>query len=408
MNSDPRHRAQFRQLWIDKVRDQLDKASTSRQLDYGIKFAALALLTGIDRERIPALPPEELAIQLQQHDLVDPLPVVAMRALKTRGYPQRELTIAKDWLACHVRVGAALTWSSVNILRSPDTQIMLLDDRTGTEVAHSKNGAITAAELQHLPHNPCLIEFYRPIEIAEFVKRGVRVRAVGFQAIGDTDAPAAAVCFYLDYWDSSSRTGARWPATIDIWFGGFNVVNIDEAARIQIGFPGGSVVEAAITEVCKQVARNLWDFVTSRSIRYEQVRCRPVRRSAHHVGAKRDPENHSDLERQVTLLFLSRDSISPGLENGDSRVERRPWDHRIEIPGTFHEYVYCAKCGDLHRHDLLGQGCRKCGEIVGPRANLRVEKYWHSPYVKGPESAPLKDVVRELRHGKRRRDQTEE
>ncbi len=402
MQSDPRHRAQFRQLWIDKVRDALDRTEMVLTFDHIAKVQALSVLTGSTAGRVSALSPEALQVELENHGLAAPLPVCAMRALRARGYPQRELTQSEDWPHCHVHVGAALQWCGGDILYNPETQIMLLDDRTATAVAHSKNEPITAAELQHLPHNPCLIEFYRPIEIAETVKRGVRVRAVGFQALGDAEALAAVACFYLDYWEPAQWGIPRRPATIALWYGGFEIGFFDEAANTQIGIPFGTAVPANIMDICRRVARNLWDFVTSRSIRYEHVQRKRIRRSGNQDAAKPVAETPAYLDREVTFLFLSRDCNSAEPEDNRSRAIPRPWDHRIEIPGTFHEYVYCAKCGDLHRHDLLGQSCRKCGEIVGPRANLRVEKYWHSPYVKGPEGTPLKDVVRDVHRRKRK------
>jgi hypothetical protein len=157
-------------------------------------------------------------------------------------------------------------------------------------------------------------------------------------------------------------------------------------------------LEATINGACIRIARNLWDFVTSRSICYEHVQRKPHRLSGKTTGRISDRQSNSD--RHVSLLFISRDSKSPANDNTAHRPPLRPWDHQIEVPGTFHEFVYCAKCGDLHRHDLLGQACRKCGEVVGPRINLRVEKYWHSPYVKGPEGTSLKNVVRDVRYRK--------
>lgn len=398
MNADSRHRAQFRQLWIDKVRDQLEMAGNARQLEFAVRITALAALSGVDGNRINKLPPEVIAMELKNYGMVGSLQDIAIRSLKARGYPERELTVADDWESCQVRVGAALNWSCANLLRSPETQIMLLDDRTATAVAHSKNVPITAAELQHLPHNPCLIEFYRPIEIAETVKRGVRVRAVGFHSVGEADAPASVMCFYLDYWEPSSKGGGRWPATIAFWFGGIHAMNVDNAARVQIGFQRGSAIEGAIIDSCKYVARNLWDFVTSRSIRYEQVERKPIRRNS---DQSQSNPGAATLDRQVSFLYLSRDCHTTEPNGSQVRGPVRPWDHRIEVPGTFHEFVYCAKCGDLHRHDLLGQNCRHCGEVVGPRINVRVEKYWHSPHVKGPEGTPLQEVVRDLHRRKK-------
>ena len=245
------------------------------------------------------------------HDLVDPLPAVVLRTLKARGYPQRELGIPQDWPACEAKVCGALNWCAFDILRSPRARVMLLDDRTAKAVADSNNDDITAAELQHLPHNPCLIEFYRPIEIAEKIKGGVRLRGIGFEAIGDADVPAAVVGFYLDYWESQRQTKARWPATIGIWFGGFNVVTVDGAVRRQIGFEAGSDVEVGITEVCKRVARNLWDFITSRSISYETIKRRQARFTR--------LENGRSTRRASTLPGLRSLPALPGAREQNDR-----------------------------------------------------------------------------------------
>ena len=211
MISDPRHRAHHHQLWIDKVRAELDDAISPAEFEWNLKIDALhTLLGGIDiaaRDRLFNRPRDQLALAFSQYGLADPLRVAALKTLKAKGYPQRGLT-ADDWPACEAKVGYALSWCAYDILRSSQTRIMLLDDRTAKAVADSKNEPITAAELQHLPHNPCLIEFYRPIEIAEKIKRDVRLCAVGFESIGDPETPAAVVSFYLDYWVSSKGHGS--------------------------------------------------------------------------------------------------------------------------------------------------------------------------------------------------------
>src|SRR5579863_3441989 len=111
MNSDPRHRAHHHQLWIDKVRAEMDSFCSPAQLDQSYKMQALAILLGwglndASIKRVCALPRNQLAFEFVKHDLVDPLPAVALRALKARGYPQRELT-PTDWPACEAKVGYA-------------------------------------------------------------------------------------------------------------------------------------------------------------------------------------------------------------------------------------------------------------------------------------------------------------
>ena len=46
MNSDPRHRAQYHQLWIDKVRAELDSFCSPALLDQSLKMQALTILLG--------------------------------------------------------------------------------------------------------------------------------------------------------------------------------------------------------------------------------------------------------------------------------------------------------------------------------------------------------------------------
>jgi hypothetical protein len=268
-------------------------------------------------------------------------------------------------------------------------------------VADSSNDQITAAELQHLPHNPCLIEFYRPIEIVGDIKHGVRVRAVGFKSLGDAAAPAAVVCFYLDYWQPAPQSGARLPTSLGFWYGGCTCATMDNAARIQMGLGSDPVLEQKISDECKRIARNLWDFVTSRSINYDRIKRKPAR----HLPDRERPQHtqglRSQLDREVFHLYLTREMSRA--EGEHSRQLPPPWGYRVEVLGKFHHLVYCGKCGDLHRHDLLGTPCRKCGEIVGPRANVRIEKSWHHPYFVGPEGAPVKEVVRDVHRRKVRR-----
>ena len=199
---DPHHRAKQHQLWIDRVRDELRKTPLMAELDRSTRSEMLLRMTRWDPRRVLALSPAELKIAFAEYDLVDPPPVVALRALVSKGYPHRKLAFA-DYAPCDPKVQGALHWCNFQILGGPETLVMLLDDRTAKAVAASKNEPFTAAELQQLPHNPCLIEFYRPIEIAETIKRGVRLRAhVGFTSIGTIEAPAAVVSFFLDYWES--------------------------------------------------------------------------------------------------------------------------------------------------------------------------------------------------------------
>lgn len=142
---------------------------------------------------------------------------------------------------------------------------------------------------------------------------------------------------------------------------------------------------------------NLWDFVTSRNVTYRYCHRKPGRvrflegRYQHAQGAA------CVAPRRVVVLGLSREvQVSEPDEQSQGEAGTRLVD-RVFVPGCFHRWVYCGTCGDVHRHDLIGQNCRKCGSKVGPRANIRVEKYWHAPHWKGPEDAPVANVVRVLK-----------
>ena len=342
MNTDPLHRAKFRQLWIDRVRTGLEEAA---DFERTAKMQALNHMTGSTAagfQRICMLPPELLAVKFMRHGLADPLPSVALRTLKAHGLPERELTI-DDWSACEPHVSGALNWCAFNILRSSRTQIMLLDDRTAKAVADSDNEPITAAELQALPHNPCLIEFYRPIEIAETLKRGIRLRAVGFESIGDPEFPVAVVGFYLDSWEPVYSQGKRWPATFGIWFGGFTVVTIDRVARTQIGIAEpGSAIEEAFTEKCLRVARNLWDFITMRSVNYDRIkRVKRKPGKSPPLAATKRPQHTPGLQtqfgREILHIYLSHEI--KGVKKQDCPPRSPGLGSRVEVPGRFCQFA---------------------------------------------------------------------
>ncbi|MBI3861103.1 MAG: hypothetical protein HY290_04325 [Planctomycetia bacterium] len=142
MISDPRHRAQYRQLWIDKVRDEMDKCFSPADFERMVKIETLARLSGPNAslERIRALSLERLGIEFMTHDLVDPLPAVVLRTLKARGYPQRELGIPEDWPACEAKVCGALNWCAFDILRNPASKEGAFVCGTNAPKSHDTRG----------------------------------------------------------------------------------------------------------------------------------------------------------------------------------------------------------------------------------------------------------------------------
>ena len=82
MISDPRHRIQYRQLWIDKVRGEIDKMVTPDELDHNVRMQVLASRMRASPEQVMQLSPAEFAIECMNHDLVDSLPVRAPRSAR--------------------------------------------------------------------------------------------------------------------------------------------------------------------------------------------------------------------------------------------------------------------------------------------------------------------------------------
>lgn len=117
MNSDPRHRVEFHQLWIDKIRDGLDKGSSpekfARNYERKLRTQVLATLARTSIQRVRSLTPQELAIEYQNHNLTGPITAIGLQAVKSRGYPERQLVPADDWLPCQFQINAVMTWCSV-------------------------------------------------------------------------------------------------------------------------------------------------------------------------------------------------------------------------------------------------------------------------------------------------------
>lgn len=386
------HKAKHRQLWIDRVRDEVCAKLSLEDIEFGLKAQAMSELRGkghiANIRAVRHMSQAEFRAECARFGLHGDLRAAAVRRMKEDGWPQAQPT-----------VDCALSWAALSVLLK-QSQIMMLDDRTAQAVVNSSNEAITAAELQFLPHNPCVVEFAKPIELCAKIKAGVRARAIGFCAGGDAEDRYAVAVWYLDYWvPLPLPMGARIPALWCCWFSrGIQRPTLDEAAAKSLGITVGSPLCEKISAACQVAARNLWDFLTMRSLRYDRIKRKaavyPANRPQHTQGL------FSQVDREVFRLYLDREIAMS--EKSDGKPHPPQWGYRVEVPGKFHQWVYCATCGDVHRHDLLGEPCRKCQTVVGPRANVRVEKYWHPPYLVGPEHTPIKDVVRTVHRKKER------
>lgn len=138
-----------------------------------------------------------------------------------------------------------------------------------------------------------------------------------------------------------------------------------------------------IEEVYLDALGKLWDYLTSRNA--ERSEHKRASGCVHRIRDKVKPEDKGRLSRPVSVarrvIYFHHIEVAgkPSFTNGSGHGLQ----YKVLVPGTFHRWVYCAKCSDVHRNDLLGQPCRKCGEVVGPQENVRVEKYWHGPHYRG-------------------------
>lgn len=390
------HRAKHRQLWIDRLREDffaktagdMDAPQFLAEMEIGSKLSAICDALGEPSKMLAIVKAGRQEEYLRQHGLSHtPIITAAIEVLAYNGWP-----------AARNLVDNALGWCGYNLALSPATRLMTLDSRTGQAVVDSTNEPITAAELQHLPYPRTFVEFSQPVELCESIRHGVRARGIGLSNYEADGHLAAIVTWYLDYWVALPMSSGRFPACLHVFFGGgITRPTMDDAAAKAIGITVGSPLCERIVDRSKMAARNLLDFLTMRTLNYERIKRKaavyPVPKPQHTQGLM------SSLDREVFHLYLAKTLGISEVPDGQKHTPQ--WGYRIEVPGKFHQLIYCAKCGDLHRHDLIGQPCRKCSDVVGPRQNLRVEKSWHPPYVVGPEHTPLKETVYDV---KRKRD----
>ena len=224
-------------------------------------------------------------------------------------------------------------------------------------------------DLWHVPFPRTWWEFSKPVEIG-----GV---------------PIIAAMFYTDFSNGLAVAGLIERISAR----GFNLHGAFEYGIEDDNSMGGTHFEEDAEH--KRAIARLWDYITSRNLSYEIVNRKRSRikllesKYTHKQGKK-------SVVRQVFDLSVNRTIPLPADPAERERFGGVDWSNRIYIPGAFHRWVYCEKCGRLHRHDLIGQPCRNCGEVVGSRKNIRVEKYWHAPHWKGREAAPAKEVIRHV------------
>lgn len=259
-------------------------------------------------------------------------------------------------------------------------EVMVSDWRLIDAVLNSKRRReYETLDLWHVPFPRCWWEFSKPVEIA-----GIKTHAVAFFADPENGISCAALL---------QKSPVNWNERGFTCYLGQYIYGL--CGGVRTSSVEGTYKIADENKYLSAIGR-LWDFVTSRNLDYELVK-----RKRSRVSYLEKQYTHSQgknaVVRQVFTLGMNRTIKLP--EDPEMRGGQKgsDWGHQIYVPGAFHRWVYCDNCGDVHRHDLIGQPCRDCGKEVGPRKNIRVEKYWHAPHFKGPKDAPVKPAIRQVK-----------
>lgn len=303
-----------------------------------------------------------------------------------------------------------------------DTNIMLLDRGTMQDIINSKQGQqISCNDMEHLPFDKFYIEFDQPVQIVD------KFQAVAMGIQTHHNQQSYTIVFYSDepggLWAANTQTsnGAKKQMVtqkppvkappykemlmMHMCRGGDYINNqnkqvgeyvgshIPEYYQVMInGVPVTNGKQGTtITQELLRITRNVWDFVTCRNINYQ-----PRKRSA----LKTNQRQHKHLQGKQAALprdyrLIKVDRQETNYDQGTGKQTQLA--HLVKIPGHFRKLIYCKQCNDLHRHDLIGKPCRDCEQIVGPIANINVIKTWVTPHWKGPEDAPIQELVREIR-----------
>ena len=256
------------------------------------------------------------------------------------------------------------------LIFGPKPAELVVSERTTVEsVLASKRDQSRPMDLWHTPFEQVWWEFSSPVTIGS-----VPCRAVVFYASKEKNCTFGAIL---------NKSGIAYRA-----------FSWGETRGVVTG-----CVDAPFGRGREQVYMDalglLWDYLTSRNV--EQSNHKRTSGCLHRIkdkGKKHPGPNKAGVPVARHLIYFHHiePAGKPSMVNGSHHGLM----YKVLVPGTFHRWVYCAKCSDVHRNDLLGQPCRQCGEVVGPVENVRVEKYWHSPHYKGPDDAETRDHVRVL------------
>lgn len=373
-NHDFRHRAEMGQLWYDSLRQSMTlnfvDADVRRVAIFDLATRSAGDVRDIKEKLADAMGfPNEREIERLNRTL----PVGISRdlsisdALSDAVAEGRKLDVPADILGEYVRYAHCVQVSDI-VVNSHPSELLVSDHKLIESILKSSRGQHDPMDLSKAPFSRCWWEFSKPVHVG-----GVDVRACVFASNPSLEIAVGGLI---------AKAGNPYKAYVWGFCHGISTGCCDLPFRID-----------REKEYAEALGR-LWDFVTCRNISYEVVRRRSGRLKVLDGRYSHQQGKNSIAIRQVVILGVNRVVKISDPDDEHKPGPQHEWAFRSLVPGAFHRWVYCQKCGDVHRHDLIGCPCRKCGEVVGPRANLRIEKYWHEPYYRGPVDATIKETVR--------------
>ena len=370
-----RHRAEMGQLWYDELRGTFGQNASKSTLREVAIYDLTTRLAGDVRDIKDKMADVE---QMPSTDWLDrknaqlPAPITLqgsqVETMTDAARRARQENITPEILGEYARYAQCACVFDI-LQNSSPAELLVSDRKLIEQILASKRGNFDAVDLTYSPFPRCWWEFSRPVQIAT-----VQVYGAFFGSYPELKTAIGGLVTKVRDFYSAFTWGQTW---------GISTGCADLPFRVE----DEAIFQGALGR--------LWDFVTCRNISYERIRRRSGVKKHTEARYRHNQGQNNTAVREVIILDMDR-SIQIKDNTDNSPGTQHQWAFRSLIPGAFHRWVYCETCGDVHRHDLLGQACRKCGEIVGPRANLRIEKYWHAPYYRGPVEAPVRDTVREI------------
>jgi hypothetical protein len=356
-------------LLFDRTRLGLIEASGARTEAEAFAFFDAAardqVFPALYQERIPELRGRQLPPPPRDVPLID---YAGDLVTSPTMHSSREATC---WLAYAGQLG------DIQVLLSSGTQLFVLDSEIAVDVIGSRNDEFNAADMCRLPFPSMWVEFDQPVDVKDptggrlraisFLchRRGLRCASLWFDARDGSSHPQRR---YTGVWDGDPK----WPDDFDLFWW-----------EIGAYVDGVSAMKVAL--------RNIYDFLTCRNFDYV-AKQRPakdfsiIKKLRHlHGAAARGLRQYRVVKVNATI----EDEMQ---RRSQTDAEPDPLPSSVDVAGVFHRWTYCRACSDVHRHDLIGQPCRRCGETVGPFNNIRIEKFWHAPHVRG--SGPRREFVR--------------